>query len=410
MTPKNYPHYLYIPKALLKDFQDGQLNLRAMGLVFTTFLSLVPLLAFSFSILQAFGVYNQMEPILQQLLEPLGEQGVEITNRIVEFVGNMKVGAIGAFGLLILIFTVVSLTRKVEEAFNFTWRVKDNRNFLERFSRYLSVLVVGPVLMFSALGLSAAFLNTEFMLSLSNSSELGALFAEISKRTPTLLIIIAFTFSYWFIPNTNVKLKYALVGGVIAGTLWQLAGWAFASYIAHSSQQTAIYSVFAGLFFFFIWMYLGWVILLIGSSIACYLQHPEYARYHSNKLALAGKDQQRLAIALMQSITKRHYDKHPPYSIAALQQEFKIPTLVLRSCLDLLIFHKILTLDQSEPPHYIPLKPLSDVTVQDIIDAVQMGNQEQMTSAEKMLEGIDVKITNNQLSLRELREGNQHAD
>ena len=402
MFLKNYPNCLYIPKALLKDFQDGQLNLRAMGLVFTTFLSLVPLLAFSFSILQAFGVYNLMEPMLQQLLEPLGKQGIEITSRIIEFVGNMKVGAIGAFGFLILILTVVSLTRKVEEAFNFTWRVKSNRNFLERFSHYLSVIVVGPVLMFSALGLSAAFLDTDFMQNLSNSSALGAIFTEISKHIPKLLIIIAFSFSYWFIPNTKVKLKYAIIGGIIAGSLWQLAGWAFASYVAHSSQQTAIYSVFAGLFFFFIWMYVGWMILLIGSSIACYLQHPEYARYRHNDLSLAGKAQEQLSVAIMQSIARRHYQKLPPYTIQELQQLFKIPLPVLNKSLELLIFHEILTMDQAEPPRYIPLKPMSELTVQDVIDAVRKGNEAQMISAEKMLASIELPNDDTQQSFKEL--------
>lgn len=372
-----------------------------MGLVFTTFLSLVPLLAFSFSILKSFGVHNQMEPMLLQLLEPLGNQGLQITARIVEFVGNMKVGALGAFGLLILIFTIISLTRKVEDSFNFTWRVGTNRSFIDRFSRYISIIVVGPILMFSALAISASFMNTEFVQSLS-STPFRAVVAALTKHTPVLLIILAFSFSYWFIPNTKVKLKYAIIGGIIAGSLWQLAGWAFASYVTHSSQQTAIYSVFAGLFFFFIWMYVGWMILLIGSSIACYLQHPEYARYRSSKLTLAGKDQQRLAVAIMQNIAQRHYQKQQPYTIDDLQKQLKIPIPVLNNCLELLIFHEILTMDQAEPPRYIPIKPLSEISVQDLLDAVQTGNQEQIKSAEKMLGNIDKAIIDTKMSLREL--------
>lgn len=393
---------LYIPKALIKDFQEGQLNLRAMGLVFTTFLSLVPLLAFSFSILKAFGVHNQMEPMLLQILEPLGSQGVDIANRIVEFVGNMKVGVMGTFGLLILIYTIISLTRKVEDAFNFTWRVDTNRNFMERFSHYISVIVVGPILMFSALGLSASFMNTDFVQGLSSISPFGVVITALTKQAPTLLIILAFSFSYWFIPNTKVKLKSALIGGVIAGSLWQLAGWAFASYIANSSGQTAIYSVFAGLFFFFIWMYVGWIILLIGSSIACYIQHPEYARYRHNNLTLAGKDQERLAVAIIQTIATRHYQKKPPYSINDLQVLFKIPVSVLNKSLELLLFHEILTMDQAEPARYIPLKPMSEINVKNIIDVVRMGNKEQIESAKKMLSSIAEPNKESGLSFKEL--------
>ena len=392
----------YIPKALLKDLQEGQLNLRAMGLVFTTFLSLVPLLAFSFSILKAFGVHNQMEPMLLQLLEPLGAQGVEIASHIVEFVGNMKVGVMGTFGLLILIYTVISLTRKVESAFNFTWRVDTHRKFMERFSHYISVIVVGPVLMFSALGLSASFMSTEFVQSLSNISPFGTVITAITKQAPTLLIILAFSFSYWFIPNTRVKLKPAIIAGIIAGSLWQLAGWAFATYITHSNGQTAVYSVFTGLFFFFIWMYVGWVILLIGSSIACYIQHPEYARYRHNNLLLAGRDQARLAVAIVQTIAKRHYQKQLPYTLNELQEHFKIPEPVLNRVLKLMVFHEILVMSQDEPPRYLPLKPMSEVRIEDVINAVEKGSKKQIESAEKMLDEIPELTHDAKLSFKEL--------
>jgi membrane protein len=395
-------HCFYILKALIKDFQQGELSLRAMGLVFTTFLSLVPLLAFSFSILKAFGVHNQMEPLLLQLLEPLGVQGVEITQRIVEFVGNIKVGALGTFGFLMLIYTIVSLTRKIEDAFNFTWRVETNRNFMQRFSHYISVIVVAPILMFSALGISASFMSSAFVQEMIATSSLGVLVATLTKLMPIFLIISAFSFSYWFIPNTKVKARSAIIGGVIAGSLWQFAGWAFASYIALSTQQTAIYSVFAGLFFFFLWMYVGWMILLIGSSIACYVQRPEYARYRYDPLTLAGKDQERLAVAIMRTIARQHYAQKPPYSLDGLRREIKIPIPVLNQCLELLMFHQLLTQDHTEPPHYLPLKPLSEVCIQAVIDAVRAGNGAQIKAAKKMLDGIELPTSNRQQTFREL--------
>lgn len=395
-------HCFYTFKALIKDLQQGELSLRATGLVFTTFLSLVPLLAFSFSILKAFGVHNQMEPVLLQLLEPLGTQGVEITNRIVEFVGNIKVGALGTFGFLMLIYTIISLTRKIEDAFNFTWRVEANRNFMQRFSHYISVIVVAPILMFSALGISASFMSSAFVQEIISSSSLGVWVATLTKITPILLIILAFSFSYWFIPNTKVKARSALVGGVIAGSLWQFAGWAFASYISLSTQQAAIYSVFAGLFFFFLWMYVGWMILLVGSSIACYTQRPEYARYRYDPLTLAGKDLERLAVAMMHIIAKRHYQQKPPYSMEGLRKVLKIPIPVLNQSLELLIFHQFLTQDHADPPHYLPLKPLSEVSVQAVIDAIRAGNGAQIKAAKKMLSDIELPTTNTQQTFREL--------
>ena len=97
---------------LARDLAQGQLTLRAMGLVYTTLLSIVPLLALSFSVLKAFGVYNQIRPMLLNFLEPLGEKGIEITARIVQFIENVNVGVLGSVGLALLLYTAVSLVQK----------------------------------------------------------------------------------------------------------------------------------------------------------------------------------------------------------------------------------------------------------------------------------------------------------
>src|SRR3569832_2841230 len=111
----------------------GQLTLRAMSLVYTTLLSLVPLLAVSFSELKAFGVHNQLTPVLLIFLSPLGENGVELGLRIVSFVENMKVGVLGSLCLSMLIYTVVALVQKIEDAFNYIWRIDRPRRFVRRF-------------------------------------------------------------------------------------------------------------------------------------------------------------------------------------------------------------------------------------------------------------------------------------
>jgi membrane protein len=101
-----------IAVAVTFDILQGQLTLRAMSLVYTTLLSLVPLLAISFSILKGFGVHNKIEPFLQGVLEPLGEKGVEITNQVIDFVNNVQVGVLGFVGFLLLFYTVISTSRR----------------------------------------------------------------------------------------------------------------------------------------------------------------------------------------------------------------------------------------------------------------------------------------------------------
>ena len=210
------------------DLANGQLNLRAMSLVFTTIISFVPLIAVSFSVLKAFGVHNQIEPFLLNIFAGLGERAPELANNVIAFVDNVKVGLLGTLGIAFLFYSVLSLLKKVEEAFNYTWRIKRTRSLAERFSNYLSVLMVGPVLVFAAMGLTASLLNNSVTQGLSGIEPFGTVIGIVSKLVPYILIIAAFTFVYVFVPNTRVRLIPALTGGLAAGILWQSVGWLYA--------------------------------------------------------------------------------------------------------------------------------------------------------------------------------------
>ncbi|MFQ5960994.1 MAG: YihY/virulence factor BrkB family protein, partial [Candidatus Methylomirabilales bacterium] len=133
-------------------FMENRLTLQASALTFSMLLSIAPFLAVTFSVLKAFGVHNQLQPMLAELLAPLGPEGAEITTRLITFVNNVHVGALGAVGLITLFATIVSLIGNIEQAFNRIWGEKAPRRLARKFSDYLSVLLVGPVLVFSAVG------------------------------------------------------------------------------------------------------------------------------------------------------------------------------------------------------------------------------------------------------------------
>src|SRR5215831_6494225 len=176
---------------LFRDVMTGGLTLWAMSLVYTTLLSMVPLLALSFSVLKAFGVHNRIEPTPQDLLAPLGEQGHEITSRLIEFIDHMNVGVLGSLGLALLIYTVVSLMEKIEESFNSIWHVTQLRSIGERYSRYLSVLLIGPILIFSAVGITAIALNSDVVQRVLAIEPFGNLLLGVGKLMPYALVIAA---------------------------------------------------------------------------------------------------------------------------------------------------------------------------------------------------------------------------
>ncbi|VAX04186.1 Ribonuclease BN, partial [hydrothermal vent metagenome] len=282
-----------IAVAVGRDLAAGQLSLRATSLVYTTLLSLVPLLALAFSMFKAFGVHNQLEPALISLLEPLGEKGVEVARQLVQFVENIGVGVLGAVGLAVLIYTVVSTIQKIEGAFNFIWRVSTLRPLLQRISGYLSVVLLGPLLVFVAMSVMATVMSHSLVKELLTVAPLGGLYVAFSKLLPWLLISGAFTVTYLIIPNTRVRVPSALVGGAVAGLLWQAASWGFTAFVVGSTQYTAIYSSFAIIILFLIWLYISWQVLLLGASIAFYYQNP--AAVHPASRVLGPRSREALA-------------------------------------------------------------------------------------------------------------------
>ena len=188
-----------------RKFIDNNFSMRAMSLVYTTLLSLVPLLAVSFAMLQAFGVHNQLEPTLLEFLDPLGDKKYEITTRIVDFVENLRLGVLSSLGMVMLFYTIVSMTHKVEQAFNDIWHVSKPRSIARRFSDYLSVIIVGPVLVFSALSMTRALLHSSVIQWLAAVEPFGTLLTGITLMVPYLLVCGAFAFLYGFVPNTKVN-------------------------------------------------------------------------------------------------------------------------------------------------------------------------------------------------------------
>ncbi len=360
-----------IIQAIAVELAKGDLTLRAMSLVYTTLLSLVPLLAVSFSVLKAFGVHNQVEPLLLNVLSPLGEQGVEFTRRIIDFVENVEVGVLGSLGLAMLIYTVVSLVQKIESAFNFIWHIDQPRRLARRFSDYMSVILVGPVLVFSALGITAALMGTDLALRLVAVEPIGTLVTIAGAALPYVLVCAAFTFIYVFIPNTRVNISAAFTGGLLAGVLWETSGWLFAAFVASSTQYTAIYSGFAILITFMIWLYLSWLIVLLGAQIAYYQQHPALVNAPHDNEPLSNQERERLSILLMLMIGYNYYYNRGLWTQDRLAQELSVTPRSLQYPLVILERQGFISQTGDAPPGYYPARDIETISLRELLEAVR---------------------------------------
>lgn len=398
---------------LIREFANGQLNLRAMSLVYTTLLSMVPLLAVSFSVLKAFGVHNQIEPLLMNLVQPLGVKGNDVVVTVLGFVENMKVGVLGSVGLALLLYTVVSLLQKVEGSFNYVWHAKSTRSLSRRFSDYLSVIMIGPVLVFSAIGMTASMMNSALVQRIVSIEPFGSLVVLLTNLTPFLLVILAFSFVYMFVPNTKVKFRSALVGAAVGGTLWQTTGLVFAEFAASSTKYAAIYSGFAILILFMIWLYLSWLILLLGSQVAYYYQYPEQIRLSNQRLPLSGRFREQMGLLVMYWIAHRFVHDGKPLSIEALSQLLQMPGDRIGEILQLLQERGLLVESGSEPPEYLLVHDPAGLTMAELMAQMRRPDEEQalmedrvvsVTAVDTLLESLEQGVRQHldDLTLREL--------
>lgn len=355
------------------EFRHRLLDARAAGLVYTTLLSLVPFLAVMFSVLKAFGVHHQIEPVLAQALEPLGPKGEEVTGTIIGFVDNLKIGVLGAVGIAGLFYTTYSLIDKIEQALNAIWLVRQGRSWSRKFADYLSAVLVGPVLIVTAFGLLASVQSNTLVQHVLEIEPLGYLMVWAAKLMPFVMLCGVFTFLYKFIPHTQVRITSAFVGGIAAAILWGIAGELFAKFVAESAKYSAIYSGFAVLILFLLWLYTGWLIVLIGAQFSFFHQHPTA---YLSRLLWQQKTQgfrERLALTLLTLLTRRHMEGAPPLAPPELAIELNLPVSLVEEQVDHLVEDGLVGL-LNKPEGVSLIKPPELISVKEVLDAVREGS------------------------------------
>jgi membrane protein len=383
-------------------YRDDVLNLQAMSLTYSTLLSLVPFLAVMFSVLKAFGVQNIVEPFLAQMLQPLGAEASEVTNRIISFVENLRVGILGAAGLAMLFYTVVTLVAKVEDALNQIWRLPHSRTWSQRITAYLSAVLVGPVMVFTALTLTASAQSYWLVERLFQIGFVSDIFTLTTNVMPFVLLCATFTFLYKLIPYTNVRFSSALIGGATAGILWQLVGTAFAAFVANSARYAAIYSSFAIMIVFLIWLYVGWLIFLVGAEVVYFHQHPSAFLREALPGGRGHRFQEWLALSALVEITRRHFSERPPWQPTELAAYLGVSSI--GNLIDDFVRAGIL-LRSAEPEGVALARPPESVTVKNILDIMDDSDAQDVKNAgvvadvllrrdqatQKSLEGVTLK-------------------
>lgn len=360
---------LRYPYAMVRDLLRGDLNLRAMGLVYTTLLSVVPLAAFGFAVLKGLGVHRDLEPLLFEFLRPIGAQSYELTRQIMAFVENTRGGVLGSLGLAFLLYTVISTVQKVEASFNFAWHVERPRSIVRRVSEYLTLMVVGPILLAVVLGLFGAVADWPFARWLATHEPYGSMVVHVGRTTPYLVVTAVFTLLYRFVPNTRVQARAALIGGVTAGMLWAASGALFTQIVVASTRMVAIYAGFAIFLVTLIWIYLSWTILLVGAQLSFYVQNPRYLLVGQIPVRLTSRLRERLALSVMVLIGRSFTSAARAWTLKSLAERLEVPSSALATVVDALEQAGLLL--ATEQDRLVPGRALDQIALHEILTAVR---------------------------------------
>lgn len=257
---------------IVTEFSKHKLPVRSTALAYTTLLSIVPLLAVSLSIFKAFGGLEKAAgPIQDFLLSNLATgNGNTAVVYFQQFIESYQSAQIGLVGFILLIFTVIALLTSIEKAFNDIWMVQKQRPFIQRVTVYWSMITIGPILLALSLSITSALQSHTLVNNILGLT--GAQQFFIAKL-PWVTTFALFTSLYMIMPNTKVRFRSAIIGGVIGGALWEVAKIGYTIYAAQAVVYSKIYGALGIIPIFLIWIYYTWVVVLIGAQIAFADQH-----------------------------------------------------------------------------------------------------------------------------------------
>ncbi|MFH1655063.1 MAG: YihY/virulence factor BrkB family protein [Candidatus Omnitrophota bacterium] len=359
-----------------RGFDEDKCQLRASALTFYTLLSIVPVVAMAFGIAKGFGFKKVLE---QQLLikfpgqEETMQQVITFANSFLE---NVRGGLIAGIGVLLLFWTVVKVLGNIERSFNDIWGIKQARSIGRKLSDYLSIMVVCPIFIILSSSITV-FIATQLKLITEKIALFGFLSPAIFfiiKLLPYLMIWVIFTFIYIFMPNTKVRLSSGVLGGIIAGTIYQLVQWTYITFQVGAAKLNAIYGSFAALPLFLIWIQISWLVVLFGAEISFAHQNVDMYEFEPDSNRVSHSFKKLLSLRITHLLVRHFSAGEKPLTPTEIAHILEIPIRLVRQILFELMESGIVTEIKTEEYKQVVYQPARDIgilTIKYVIDALE---------------------------------------
>ncbi len=320
--------FIRIIKMSALGFMEDRCLLRASALTYTSLLSLVPFLTIAFAVLKGLGFEQRLELLLLEQFTPASQ---EVINKIMDYVDRTNASSLGVAGTVGLLLTAVMTMRNMEAAFNKIWKVARGRSWASTISNYVSVLLIVPICGLVALSLTTYF-NSPGIVERVESVWILADFHRLAIRwSPLVILWVAFTACYALVPNTRVKLGSAMLGGILAAILWQLAQWAYVRYQFGVARYHAIYGALSQLPILMVWIYASWLIVLLGAEVARAHEQADRPQLHKTITVYP-----QAILEVLGAVSLRFASGQSPFRVGELLQISPMEPSLTRSCLEIL--------------------------------------------------------------------------
>jgi membrane protein len=360
----------------IRGFAEDKCLLRASALTFYTLLSIVPVGALFFGIAKGFG----FEKVLQQELYAKFPGQEEVLTRVINFalalLENTKGGLIAGIGLAVLFWSAIKVFSHIEAAFNTIWEISDSRSWGRKFSDYLSLMLISPILVLLSSS-TTVFITTQVTQITETVKLLGVISPVILfglKIFPYVLIWLLFTVLYLFIPNTKVKFKAGLIGGLVAGTLYQLAQLIYINFQFSTTRYNAIYGSFAALPLFLMWVQISWFIVLFGAELSFASQNVNMYLGQTASLRISPRFKKLLTLQIAHLLIKAFAKAEKPLTAVEISRQLKVPLHLVHDILQELVQSGLFSETKTAMAQEFGYQPGLDtslLTIQYIMEALE---------------------------------------
>ncbi len=362
-----FVRFLRTAHLVVRGIKHDNIPLHASALTLGTLISIVPILAITFALYKGLGAGEEdVQAMVIEWIEDMPSEFQEFILQMIEQYTAVNFAAMGGIFLVLVIFIVVKMLTSIEESFNRVWYISDSRNIIRRISNYISILVIVPILIVAG-GAAVAIVDT-FLHEQMES--IAWIYRGLLRLSPLFAVWLAFSFLYMFVPNTRVKLGPGLISGLVGAIMWLSWQKLYIAFQFGISKHNAIYGTFASVPIFLGWLYISWIILLLGAEVAFSVQNSETYRVQRTTSDASVTAKLMVALGIMQKAAEALNTNTDSFDASLFAKSKKVPIRLVNEITRLFERAGLMGALADRPGVYALLRAPEKLSVREVLETV----------------------------------------